>query len=155
MKKIYYSILTLALIALVNLNLQAQEGGLSVGAQVVDAGISAELGLNESMALTGLTSFVVGDVDNLFRLQFNLIFKNSDPQFDLESGRLAPYYGVGLNMTFREVGDPVLGLRFPLGIQYSLEDQPISVYTDIAPTLDFSPDTIFYLSGSLGFRYKL
>lgn len=149
------SILAAIIILISSAELYAQNEGLGVGGQLVDpAGITAKFTLSETSAITAFTAFNINEFSNSLLLQANLIL-NGNTNYNPESGILRPYYGLGVNTQLREVGDAIVGLRIPLGLEYHIENQPVEVYTDIAPTLDVTPNTAFYFSGSLGIRIFL
>lgn len=149
------SIIVATIILISSAELYAQNEGLGVGGQLANsAGITAKYTLSETSAITAFTAFNINEFNNSFLLQVNLIL-NNDRNYNPESGVLRPYYGLGVNMQFIEVGDAIFGLRIPLGLEYHIGNQPVEVYTDIAPTFDVTPNAAFYFSGSLGIRIFL
>jgi hypothetical protein len=46
-----------------------------------------------------------------------------------------------------------MGVRFPFGLNYIFEKQPLEVFYEIAPILDLVPSTKFGLNSAVGVRY--
>lgn len=150
----YKRVLTTIFFVALAVSVNAQSQGFAVGANLFSpAGVSAKYTLSESTAITGVVGFSLNDFNNSFTLQANFIKNGEKDQFSLESGLLRSYFGAGLNLTFQEWGDTGVGLRVPLGVEYAIEQQPLEIYMDIAPTLDIQPNTAFYFSSSMGVRY--
>lgn len=127
---------------------------IGIGAQLFSpTGISVKADLNDKMAITGITSFVVSDFNNELILQANLIFKKQRPDFNIESGNLYMYYGGGLHAIFSDVFINEFSLRAPIGVEYEIAETPLGVYLDFAPTLMVDPNTVFYLTSSMGVRF--
>ncbi len=147
-------ILIAGLFTLLTVSVQAQNKGFALGAQLFSpTGISAKYAISESSAITGLATFNLNEFNDYFTIQANFVLNGAKDQFNLESGLLRSYYGLGLNLVFREFGDATIGLRVPIGIEYALEDQPLEIYMDVAPTLNAQPSTAFYFGSSMGVRY--
>tara|TARA_R110002096_G_scaffold170840_1_gene343459 strand:+ start:3079 stop:3543 length:465 start_codon:yes stop_codon:yes gene_type:complete len=149
-KKIFIA----GLFTLLTVSVQAQNKGFALGAQLFSpTGISAKYAISESSSITGATSFRLNDFNNYITLQGNFILNGSKDQFNIESGLLRSYYGIGLNLIFQERGDASIGFRIPIGVEYALENQPLEIYMDVAPTLSIKPNTMFYFDSSMGVRY--
>ena len=147
-------ILIAVFFTLLSISAQAQNKGFALGAQLFSpTGVSAKYAISESSSITGLATFGLNEFNDSFTLQGNFILNGAKDQFNLESGLLRSYYGLGLNLVFQEFGDATIGLRVPIGIEYALEDQPLEIYMDVAPTLNAQPSTAFFFSSSMGVRY--
>ncbi len=147
-------ILIAGLFTLITFSVQAQNKGFALGAQLFSpTGVSAKYTLSESSSITGMTTFNLNEFNDSFTLQANFVLNGARDQFSLESGLLRSYYGLGLNLVFQEFGDTNIGIRVPIGIEYALEDQPLEIYMDVAPTLNAQPNTAFYFGSSMGVRY--
>ncbi len=148
------TLLTVFTLLLSTSSLSAQNEGFAVGAQMFSpTGITAKATISETAAITGVVGFNFNEFNNFIRLQTNLILNGNSDAFDIESGILRPYYGVGVNFTFSENSDTDIGFRIPLGMEYSFQDQPFEMYMDIAPTVNVERSSAFFLSSSMGFRY--
>ena len=135
-------------------SLTAQNEGFAVGAQLFSpTGISAKATISDKAAISGVLAFNINEFSNSVNLQTNLILNGKDDTFNIESGLLRPYYGVGVEIRFSENFDNGIGIRLPLGIEYALQDQPLELYMDMAPTINIGPSSAFFLSSSMGVRY--
>ena len=144
------------LLALCATSAKSQTEGFALGAQLFSpTGITAKATLSKNAAITGLIGFNINEFNNTISLQTNLILNGNKDSFNIESGFLRSYYGIGVNFIFQENSDAGIGFRVPLGIQYELQDQPLEIYMDIAPTINIEPNSAFFLSSSMGFRYFL
>ncbi len=70
---------------------------------------------------------------------------------NVDKGELTFYYGIGGRAVFTD--DPYAGVRIPFGLNYLVEDSPIGIFFELAPILDFLPDTNGDANGSLGVRF--
>ena len=70
-------------------------------------------------------------------------------------GFLPLYVGVGVRARLANgVDNPThVGLRVPLGAEYVLPLIPLGVFFELAPILDFAPETAFNGNASIGVRY--
>ncbi len=72
---------------------------------------------------------------------------------DEKLGGSAPvYYGIGARLLLGDGKDKV-GVRIPLGVNYTFEDGRFDVFVEIAPIFNVIPETSFGLSGGLGARF--
>jgi hypothetical protein len=75
--------------------------------------------------------------------------------------RLSPYLGIGGTMLFGSNVRPKtsskasfgLGVRFPIGLEWSPSDPPLGVFLELAPGLGLVPGTFGFLQGGVGVRY--
>lgn len=143
----------------------AQPSGIGLGAQLAtsNAGGQAPVGLslkswiNDRQAVTGSTSFLVGDDEpsspqSFWIIEANYLFHNFQP-VDVEEGDLGLYIGPGVQFTVNEAADNDFALRAPLGINYIFEDTPADVFVEMAPTLQLTDPTLLRFDGAIGFRY--
>ncbi len=70
---------------------------------------------------------------------------------DVENGNLAFYYGIGARAVFSD--DTYFGARIPFGLNYLIEDSPVGLFFEVAPIVDFLPDTDGDANGGIGIRY--
>lgn len=70
---------------------------------------------------------------------------------DIDSGKLAFYYGFGGRVIFAD--DPTAGVRIPLGLNYVFESIPFDMFVEAVPIFDIAPDTEFAGNGAFGIRY--
>jgi hypothetical protein len=69
---------------------------------------------------------------------------------DVDRGSLAFYYGLGGRVKFAD--DSRFGARIPVGLQYLFPDTRLSMFFEVAPTLDLIPETSFGVNGGIGVR---
>ena len=50
-------------------------------------------------------------------------------------------------------GDPRVGIRFPLGLDYLFGDDPLDMFFEVVPILEVAPDSDVSLNASVGMRY--
>ncbi len=71
--------------------------------------------------------------------------------FDLESGNLPLYVGVGARMQFEN--DSRFGIRTVFGLDYIFARSPFDAFFELVPTFDVAPDADVTLTAAVGFRY--
>lgn len=85
----------------------------------------------------------------------------------VSSGSLPLYFGPGLRIRSWSEGGYYrrgryydydgsrvdIGVRFPVGLAYLVEQAPVDVFFELVPTLDLAPSTGFELDGAIGARY--
>jgi hypothetical protein len=72
----------------------------------------------------------------------------------IDTGDQLPlFFGVGLRAVFREDAKDVVGIRFPVGLDYIWANYPFDVFLELVPILDVAPDTDFDLEGAIGARF--
>jgi hypothetical protein len=107
--------------------------------------------LNDTMAIDSTLGWSLRDDDNVY-LNADILWHN----FDLihpSSGRAAVYLGVGPSIEFRDEEDTRVGVRAPLGVSYMIENQPLDVFVEIAPIVDFAPELRGDFNVGIGIRY--
>jgi hypothetical protein len=72
---------------------------------------------------------------------------------DVDRGHLPVYYGLGARVKVNEDDDSQVGLRVPLGLAYLFEGGGADLFVEIAPIVDFAPDTDLEINGAAGVRY--
>ena len=72
---------------------------------------------------------------------------------DVDKGSLALYYGLGARVLL--ANESRFGARIPLGLQYILPETRLSLFFEVAPTLNLMPETSFDVNGGIGIRYFL
>jgi hypothetical protein len=71
--------------------------------------------------------------------------------FQARKGDLVFYYGFGGRIKAQE--NSRIGIRIPLGLSYIFAKAPIDIFLELAPGIDLSPSTDFWVNGCVGFRY--
>ncbi|MCC6540826.1 MAG: hypothetical protein IT225_01260 [Flavobacteriales bacterium] len=96
----------------------------------------------------------------------DLLFHNMD-LIPVSVGRLPLYYGPGIRMRAWNNGRywhrgryydnhstyVTVGVRFPVGLAYLVENAPVDIFVEVAPTLDLIPGTYLNFDAGLGVRY--
>lgn len=147
----------------------AQPSGIGVGGQLAatnasgrvpaPVGLSVKTWINERQAVSGATSFLVGDDEpfspqSFWVLEGNYLFHNFEP-LTVEDGDLGLYIGGGLQFVINEDADNDVAFRLPLGLNYLFEDAPADVFVEMAPTLQITDPTLLRFDAAVGFRYFL
>jgi hypothetical protein len=60
---------------------------------------------------------------------------------------------IGVGAALRLSNDSFLGVRFPFGVEYLINQVPIAVFAQLAPIMEVIPDIDFRLEGGFGVRY--
>ncbi|NPA51501.1 MAG: hypothetical protein GXO22_01250 [Aquificae bacterium] len=95
--------------------------------------------------------------EDRFYLHFNYlihnygILKKVSQKSELK-GDIPLYAGIGLRAKFGKGSDEI-GFRIPLGITYLFASMPLDTFLEFAPSLNFYPETDFFVDASLGIRY--
>jgi len=113
-------------------------------------GLSLKYWLNESFAVDGGLggSF---HRDNGVQLHSDVLWHKFD-LFDVSTGRLPLYFGVGGRLKFED-GDDRFGIRFPIGVSYMFDHRPIDVFFEVAPILDVAPSVSGTFNVGVGARF--
>lgn len=74
------------------------------------------------------------------------------------SGEFNFHYGIGgrlkaKNNNNSNSDDARFGARIPLGLDYNFATEPIEIFLEVAPVLDFTPKTDASFNGALGVRF--
>ena len=126
-------------------------GSWEAGAMIGEpTGLSAKLwtGTDEAVDFGAAWSF---KENSRFQVHVSYLFHNFY-FFDVDTGMFPIYFGVGGRVRVEE-DDTRVGIRIPVGVEYVFEDYPIAVFLEIAPIVDFAPETDSDLNGGLGVRY--
>ena len=71
--------------------------------------------------------------------------------FQARKGDLVFYYGLGGRVKAQK--DSRVGIRIPIGISYIFAKAPFDIFLELAPGIDLSPSTDFWVNGCVGLRY--
>jgi Protein of unknown function (DUF3996) len=143
------------IIFLLPLSSASQQRDFGLGVIIGEpTGISWKAWTGGSTAFAGAAAWSFGDRD-AFQLHVDYLFHNFR-LFKVSKGRLPFYYGLGVRARFHEKrdedGDTVVGVRFPLGLEYLFASPSVGIFAEIVPILDLAPATDFDLNGAIGFR---
>ena len=125
-------------------------GPFGLGVQIGEpTGISGKLWMSRTTAWDGVVAWSFAD-EGALHLQADFLWHFFP--FEVDTGELPLYVGVGGRIKFYDDASRA-GVRIPLGITYLFSDAPIDVYLEVAPIIDFSPETEVRSNGGLGIRY--
>ncbi len=135
---------------------QAQDrgdGNFGAGVMVGQpTGLSGKLWLGDSNAFHGGIAWQFSPTRaTRFHMHFDYARYNFD-FIDAQTGTLAFYYGVGGRILTGGTNDRI-GVRFPFGLNYQFDDNPIEIFAEVAPILDLSPGTHLRGNSGAGLRY--
>ena len=148
----------IAFVCIVSLSSQADGQIALVDAGDMEVGIllGEPTGLSGKLWTTGNTAFDLGVAWSFgdgghFHLHGDYLFHNFD-FFDVDSGSLPIYVGIGGRVRLED-DDSRVGLRVAIGLEYILESNPFGFFFEVAPIIDFLPETEADVNGGIGIRY--
>jgi len=131
----------------------ALAGSFDAGIIVGDpTGLSIKGWLNDTQAFDVAASWSSGRRDKRYihadylRHDYTLI--------NVTGGSLPVYYGIGARVLDEDGRDTKAGIRIPIGLDYLIDKLPLSLFVELVPRLDLTPDTDFELDAALGIRYR-
>ena len=114
-------------------------------------GINAKYYLNRINAIQGSMAWSL-EGNNDIQIQGEYLFHRYD-WISVKNGELPVYFGVGLVISFREAADNIIGIEFPVGLDYIFAGSPFDVFGQIVPILELAPATDFELDAAIGARF--
>jgi hypothetical protein len=115
-------------------------------------GIDLKMWLNERNALEFALAWSLSD-DNDLHIQGDYLWHKFD-LIDLDNADQMPlFFGLGGRVVLRDDHDDIVGVRFPVGLDYIFTNYPFDIFVEIVPILDLAPDTDFDLEGAIGARF--
>jgi hypothetical protein len=132
----------------------ATAGGGSFGLGIIlgePTGIGGKLNLSKRNAIDGAIAWSVEE-DNDLHIHGDYLYHNYTV-FNIQSGELPLYFGVGGRIRLREIHDDRVGIRFPVGLDYIFSTAPFDIFFEIVPILDLAPETDFDLNAAIGGRF--
>lgn len=151
MKTLKLTTLTLALAllfgAISTLDAQSRYSNTEIGVILGEpTGISFKTWQSDQTAIDAAVAWSFGDNGSV-HLHADYLRHN---WLDVDRGSLAFYYGLGGRVKFAD--DSRVGARIPVGLQYLFPDTRLSMFFEVAPTLDLIPETSFGVNGGIGVR---
>jgi hypothetical protein len=159
-RKSVFALVTVALLAASTGTALAQSdanssGGKQVGLGFIvgePTGIDLKIFLNHVNALEFALAWSLSN-DNDIHLQGDYLWHRYDV-IHIDTGDQLPlFFGVGVRIVLLENTKDVVGIRFPVGLDYIFADYPFDVFFELVPILDVAPDTDFDLEGAIGARF--
>jgi len=131
----------------------AQEKNVGLGFIIGEpTGIDVKFNLNKVHALEFALAWSLSDENDL-HIQGDYLWHKYDV-IDLNNSDEMPlFFGIGGRIILREHPDDVVGVRFPVGLDYIFANYPFDIFVEIVPILDLAPDTDFDLEGAIGARF--
>ncbi len=115
-------------------------------------GIDLKINLTQIHALEFAVAWSLSD-DNDLHLQGDYLWHKYDLIKMDNADKMPLFFGIGARVELRENVDDVVGIRFPVGLDYIFTNYPFDVFVEIVPILDVAPDTDFDLEGAIGARF--
>ena len=129
---------------------QSSDRKIGIGAMLGDpTGVSFSYWTGPTRSFAGASAWVFhGDAS--LHLHMDYLFHRFDI-IEYTQGSLPLYYGIGGRLLFDN--QDKVGIRFPLGIAYHFEHEPLEVFFEIVPILELMPATGLSGNGGVGIRY--
>ena len=141
--------LGILLLTLLTFSLHAEANNLGLGIILGEpTGLSGKMYLSGNTAIDAAASWSFRNDNFYFHADYLRHFPGLLGR-DLEP--LTPYAGLGGLLYVHE--DPMLGVRFPLGLSLFIPDTQFEVFLELGPGLLLIPETDFDFTGGIGARY--
>jgi hypothetical protein len=114
-------------------------------------GLSLKFWTSGKNAVDGGLAWSLND-DSDLHVHGDFLWHNFD-LINVSKGRMPLYYGIGGRLRVRENRDDLIGIRFPVGLDYLFEGAPFDIFLEIVPVLDLAPDTDVDFNAALGGRF--
>ena len=117
-------------------------------------GVSGHIRMDDRHLLAGALAYNFSKYPGL-HISVDYLWDNSY-EFSIKSWQWDVYYGLGGRVIAVQSGDDknktALGVRAPLGTSHTLRDPHIMIFGEIAPVLNFIPNTDLGFDLGVGFR---
>jgi len=117
-----------------------------------DSGLGIKYWTSDTHALDFFSAWDTSSSEYLFQADY---LTHDFRLFEVPTGSLPFYYGVGARVESKKGSSTKTGLRIPIGISYLMETAPIDLFGELAPRIDVVPETNFSLDIMLGIRYRI
>jgi hypothetical protein len=114
-------------------------------------GINAKYFISRANAIQGSMAWSV-EGNNDIQIMGEYLFHRYD-WIKVSRGELPVYFGIGGLISFREATDNIIGVEFPVGLDYLFDGAPFDVFGQIVPILELAPATEFNLNAAIGARF--
>ena len=129
----------------------ADYGGFGVGIIIgAPTGLSVKGWVGPHQAFDGAASWTTSGNDESLYLHADMLFQKPNALHLDPSIHLDWHYGLGMAMRFKN--ETEMGLRIPIGVDYSLTEIPLEFFAEIVPVVLLAPDTEFDFDGGIGVR---
>lgn len=152
MKKLYLLFIFILISVSV---LKSQDKGSGIGIIIGEpTGISFKQWMSSTSAIdVGIAYSLVQS--NAMHVHLDYVLHNYN-LISVSSGKLPFYYGIGGRIKFKsedKADEMRVGVRIPLGLSYHFPNDPVDIFIEVVPVVDFSPVTKMTFGGGLGARY--
>ena len=173
-KHIGRMLVLLAITAVVWADEPLTDNGLTAGEQIREGfgigiivgeptGLSAKKWISDTAAIDAAAVWSFADF-NSFQLHVDYLWHNYDLIKTKElPGQLSVYYGIGGRIKLKSSNggngksdkdeDTRLGVRVPVGLSYTLKENPVELFAEVVPLLDVVPETKPGIGIGIGARY--
>jgi hypothetical protein len=129
----------------------SQDKGFGLGVIVGEpTGFSLKSWLSSKTAVDGAVAWSFSR-ETSFHIHADYLIHSFD-EFTTEE-KVPLFYGIGGRFKSSKNGDARLGVRGVIGMGFMFRTAPIDLFLEIAPILDFAPDTDLSFNGGFGARY--
>ena len=149
-------VIVMLLLAAASVNARTQDDfgiGVIIGEPT---GLSLKYWIDKDVAVDGALAWSYSE-NNSLQLHGDYLIHDYDL---LEEDQWPVYYGIGARLKFkdddgrgRNENHDMFGIRFPLGITYLFDDEPLDLFFEVVPVLDLSPDLELDINAALGLRF--
>lgn len=112
-------------------------------------GISVQVWQSGTTAIDGAVAWSLGRHDKI-HVHADYLWHD---QLSVDKGSLTFYYGIGARAILAD--DARFGPRIPIGLEFIVPNNRISMFIEVAPVFDLIPATDFDVNGGIGVRYIL
>ena len=128
-----------------------QNGKIGLGIILGEpTGLSAKLWTGDTTAFDAGAAWSFVNGGTFFQIHGDFLFHNFE-FFNVETGKMALYYGFGGRVKFTD--ETIVSVRVPFGISYQFKKTAIEIFLEVVPMLDLIPATEVGVAGGAGFRY--
>jgi hypothetical protein len=113
-------------------------------------GLTAKYWMTDMLAFDGAVAWHFGD-DDRFQIHSDALWHFMVPNLTVPEGTLPLYVGMGLRVLAGDHSEA--GIRIPFGVSYLLAHAPLEFFAEIAPVVEFAPDTDAGVDGGVGLRF--
>lgn len=150
--------LVLAMLSCCRVYAAGKKGDFGIGFIIGEpTGLSFKWWTQKNRAVDAALGFSTNDVS--FHIHADYLFHTVN-RFQPRKEKLPFYYGIGFRFkefkttARRTTGSEThFGLRFPLGLDFFVQQTPLEVFIEAVPILDLTPGTDFQLKAAGGIRY--
>ncbi len=148
MKKLI--VILLFAIFMIPAQLSAQDSGIGLGiilGEPTGISIKSWVGRREAFDVAVAWSF---EGEGAIHIHADYLMHNFS-LFHIQKGNLVFSYGIGARVKTEDKTQ--IGVRFPFGLSYLFEKDPLEIFFELGPIMNLSPKTRFRMTTCVGIRY--